>query len=169
MAECLDVLGYSVCPECEGYDMKRPATEWPTVANRYGAFEDFPWYLPEIYQPFSIQHAKTAFILTGREINRWYSSLQRWVARNVKLPNRYLEVGLGVTTLPLDEERIKHRFSCHNEQARKFFESRENFLEVSWEKGDEWDSLCNFLDLPKPECKFPHRLRYDPKTGDYVE
>jgi hypothetical protein len=54
-------------------------------------------------------------------------------------------------------------YQKHNEDVRTYFKDRaQDFLEISWENGDDWERICPFLGVPIPNEPFPHANK-----GDY--
>ena len=52
-----------------------------------------------------------------------------------------------------NEQKVVEYYNNHNETIKRKFK---NVLVMNFEKGDGWEKLCNFLDLPKPDLIFPH-------------
>ncbi len=68
-----------------------------------------------------------------------------------------LEWIYGVGYPKYNKQIYLNRFRKHNREVMEYFKSRaDDLLIVSWEKGDQWDKLCNFLGKPLPDQPFPH-------------
>lgn len=114
----------------------------------YEACGDFPF-------PFLLDEiVPDKVILTVRKSSkRWLQSLKKHLARNISNASRhYYFRDKGVRS---DEELVRI-YERHNEHVRQWCRlNRIPMLEVCWERGDGWKSLCEFLDKPIPDKEFP--------------
>ena len=63
----------------------------------------------------------------------------------------------GKVEIKGNEEVYLDTYQKHNLAVRKYFANRkEDFIELNWEKGDDWKMLCNFLKKPVLNIPFPH-------------
>lgn len=128
------------------------------IARTNNNFEDWPWPLMfrELYEEF--EDAK--FILTMRKTpEAWYKSLCDHSLRTG--PTEYRKLVYGFY-MPQDfMEKYLEFYKQHNRDVIDFFRrnASEKLLVVSWEKGDGWNELCEFLgkDLPKEAFPFLNR------------
>lgn len=49
-----------------------------------------------------------------------------------------------------------HVYNKHNDLVKKLI-PKDRLLVVSWDNGDGWNELCEFLGVPIPDAKFPHK------------
>ena len=66
--------------------------------------------------------------------------------------------GASERDMPDDSEFI-HRYETHNAIVREFFKNKNNYIELCWENGDDWNKLCKFLNIEIPSLPFPHANR----------
>jgi hypothetical protein len=53
---------------------------------------------------------------------------------------------------------IIKNYEKRNEEIIKYSKNKENFLVIDiFNNNNNWDILCNFLDQPVPNVKFPHK------------
>jgi hypothetical protein len=130
-------------------------------AETYRSFEDRPWNVWEMYQHLDRRFLDSRFILTVRDPETWWRSVERWITlMKPRMAERY-RIHLRSPSLRKDD-MIKG-YLRYNEAVMDYFEGKENMLVIDFEKGDGWTSLCGFLDCPVPQEPFPHknRLTYD--------
>lgn len=121
-------------------------------AESYDSFDDFPWaYLHEM---FDTHFSDVRFILTTRkDVETWYSSLCKHYCRVG--PTHTKKIFYGYHSPYENPDHHKELYLTHNAKIRDYFAGRDDFLQVCWETGDGWDTLCSFLGLPIPDAPFP--------------
>ena len=127
-----------------------------SVVKRADSFEDFPW--PLLYKEMDQHFPEAKFILTIRKDSEtWYNSLCKWsrVSKNTLLRKQIY----GYKFPQENKEVHIERYERHNREVTEYFKGRDNFITLCWENGDGWSELCNFLDLPHPNVKLPHRRK----------
>ena len=161
LGKCFSVLGLSGL----SYDME--SFEWwcrgeidriyEKVAD-YDAFEDWPW--PILFRDLDKRFPGSKFILTRRKnSNIWYASLCRHM--RLVAPSKFERVIYGTDQPKKHRKSLLGFYEKHLRETREYFLSRPtDFLEVCWEDGDNWNQLCQFLDLPLPQVTFPHENRH---------
>lgn len=133
------------------------------AATSFRAFHDRPWNVGKVYEVLDILYPDSRFILTSRESESWWRSVERWVTVTHPDDNekhyRYLK-HLDVATL---EKRVCiDAYEAHNEGIRRYFIGRTtDFLELRMEEDFRWEPLCTFLGLPVPAPAFPFENRQD--------
>ena len=167
LAECLRILGYGVCPEDQAYTLcgipTKPAF---SMLESYSAFADYPWFLPNYYQTVAYLYPSSKFILTIRDPDTWWESIDRWVKRfDMTMAKNYV---YGSYLSTLDRESAIATYNKHNRTVQTFFEGSGRLLVADWEKGYGWATLTKFLGKDFPTDPFPHKLRYDAETDSYV-
>jgi hypothetical protein len=131
-------------------------------AERFEAFEDWPWFA--IYRELDQKFPNSKFILTLRKDTATYiASLKghhdREGIRNKDFvkPHYWDEV-FGMEPENWNYEKSALRYEKHNREVLEYFGDRINkdLLVVSWEKGDGWAELSRFLNKQAPDEPFPH-------------
>lgn len=127
------------------------------VISSFSAFEDWPY--PLVYKEIDINFPGNKFILTKRSSpSKWLQSLMNHSLRTD--PERGAKsrtLAYGFPYPQINPEAHLKIYQDHLDTAREYFRGRDNdFLEVCWEDGDDWNQLCNFLQIPKPSQEFPH-------------
>ncbi len=54
------------------------------------------------------------------------------------------------------------KYNQHNEEVRKYFKGKDNFIELCFENGDGWEKLCAFLGKDIPNTPFPNLNKAKP-------
>jgi hypothetical protein len=151
----LDILGYNVS---ENVHLLREYHKGNLdyifrFSDEHDAFQDFPW--PFLYKEMDNKYENAKFILTKRKNSReWFGSLKKHA--DITGPTEAKKLAYGyVMPYGLREEHVEF-YERHNEQVKKYFEGRENLLEVQWEEGDGWEEICEFLGHSVPKEPFPH-------------
>lgn len=128
----------------------------------YQTFDDAPWSLPyDFFKEVDTRYPKSQFILTVRPFDTWIVSLKRWYQYRVEGDRTLLDAinrkVFGVKVFQDGCEKIYvEKIKYYNNQVRKYFKNREkDFLEFNVFEGDDWNKLCNFLNVEKPEIPFP--------------
>ncbi len=138
-------------------------------AGVYRVFEDRPWNVGDMYRRLDERYPGSRFILTYREPERWWRSVERWIT--VTKPSVAERYRRHLRTTSLDKADMVRRYIEYNEEVRTYFGMRQDFLMLNFEAGDGWNELCPFLALPQPEQAFPHtnRQRYNDKDKTLLE
>lgn len=162
LAKCLDVLGCGKPVSCRGDLLGKfregRLDEIFSVVELNDTFEDWPW--PLMYQELFYRYGDSArYVLTQRSsANSWLDSLKRHSLRTpIDGHCRLLAYGYNYPH-GLEEYHLSF-YEKHNREVREFF-SKNNadhlLLEISFDSGDGWEKLCNFLGKPIPSVPFPH-------------
>jgi hypothetical protein len=168
LGRCFDILGIGPVGEprspymnyielskaiFDGNDYK-PAL---SAAQYFRAFQDRPWNIGDMYQYLDINYPGSKFILTEREPESWWGSVNKWLTQShendINRLQRYLK-HLNVDRF--DKELFISRYQAHNASIRDYFSNRDALLIMDLTQGDGWEKLCSFLDLPVPNKPFPH-------------
>jgi len=125
------------------------------LVDKNNCFEDWPW--PLMYRELYEKYQDAKFILTTRKTpDIWYESLCKHATRKGPTEHRKLAYG---HSMPHDYKEHHIQFYLdHNEEVIEFFENNDpdKLLVVSWENGDGWEEICDFLGKEIPETPFPH-------------
>ena len=122
--------------------------------ENYDSFEDWPW--PLLYRELDLRFPDAKFILTlRRDANIWFDSLCRHSDRTGPTEARKIVYG---HEMPHDfPEKHQEIYERHNREVEEHFRDRpDRLLKVSWENGDGWGKLADFLDREAPDIPFPH-------------
>jgi len=124
------------------------------LAGRYDSVDDYPW--PFLYRALAERYPNAKFVLTVRETTEaWLKSLCRHYDR----AGSSLEVRLAYGYSSPYEDLDAHRqmYEAHNRDVERYFRGSQRFRVLSWDGGDGWQELCDFLDLDVPTEALPHR------------
>ena len=100
---------------------------------------------------------KSKFVLTIRHPNDWLSSIE-YIINKVNPSHERIRRRLTLyDTVDFDEEKFLNAYHRHHLEVRKYFEDKPNkLLEIDFSEGNCWNKICSFLELPIPNCNFPH-------------
>lgn len=108
------------------------------------------------FKTLNEQHIDSKFILTLRDYSSWIISAK---AHYDKYPKRDIE-DLMIARHKLgifSTEDLQRVYFEHNYNVINHFKDKKNkLLVLDICSGEGWSKLCSFLDLPVPNCKFPH-------------
>ena len=132
------------------------------LAETYSYFQDAPWCSEpqRLYRNFAARYPTAKFVLTVRNSDRWWSSVERWVqcAESVGSKRKgseklqYYAAILGADSTS-KEDMIK-AFEMHNAGVRNFFydeiKQPSRLLEIDltdskWMNGNGWTAFCSFI------------------------
>lgn len=122
------------------------------------------WPLPLVYRDiFEAYGERARFIMTvRRDPQAWVKSLKTHVLRRGPIDNMR-NLGMFDRLYPHGQERhYAARYESYISGVHAFFRERgaqHRLLELCWEKGDGWDTLCAFVDRPVPDVPFPYENR----------
>jgi len=157
LRDALKILGFKVGDN--NYQML-----WPILhgnfkrvfkkLNQYHAVEDNPW--PLIYKEIDQNIPNCKFILTIRESESWYKSVNRHIG-NLRSPMHEWIYGFGKGLPTEDKQNTLNVYNNHNQNVIAYFKNRPNdLLIIDFTKNADWKELCKFLDVPIPDVPFPH-------------
>ena len=134
------------------------------LVEKFDAFQDNPW--PIIYKELDRKYTHSKFILTTRNSEQWIKSLISHFGES-ETPMRKWIYGKGS---PLgNEQTYVNRFENHNKEVLEYFKERVNdLLIMDITKGDDWEKLCAYLNLPKPDTPFPHVNKSTDRTKNTI-
>jgi hypothetical protein len=165
LAECLRILGYkkhvSFRRDLLAEYRQGRLENILRVIEENDSFEDWPF--PLMYREIFFRLGNRArYVLTKRvSASKWLESLKRHSLRT--LPDQHSRLlAYGYNYPHGVEQHHLDFYERHCFEVLKFFEHHNSMhllLEVSWDGGDGWNRLCEFLDKPIPESPFPHEKR----------
>jgi hypothetical protein len=119
--------------------------------QRIDAFSDI-LALSESYALLDRQYPGSRFVLTVRDVEAWIDSRRRHVESNI----RRREAGeYHGDFLVVDEHQWRLDWDQHVSGVRRYFEGRDDFLEVDITVDPRWGPLCGLLGRPEPREPFP--------------
>lgn len=129
------------------------------IVSGYDSFEDWPW--PLVYREIDRAFPDSKFILTGRiSADIWLNSISR-LAR-LTGPTEYRRLVYGHAMPDGHESEYLDYYHRHNREVEEYFRDRpDKLLVVSWDSGNGWDELCEFIGCAVPDLPFPHVNRSD--------
>jgi hypothetical protein len=131
-------------------------------AEKYEAFEDWPWFL--IYKELDQRFPGSKFLLTLRkDTDAYIRSLRghherQGIRRDGFAKPHWWDEVFGVEPSEWDYEKSARRYERHNREVLEYFAGRidRDLLIVCWENGDDWARLSRFLNKRQPDEPFPH-------------
>lgn len=174
LASCMEMLGFPVCPEAVAYGLCREVIEGNPVhclalARCFDAFQDSPWNYLGMHVILDFVFPDAKFILTVRDESLWCHSMIRWIALMGSSGSPHYKASLGVDPSIFDMGGLVEAHRSKNDAVISHFVDRPGkLLVVDWNIHG-WAELCSFLGENVPAgVPFPHRLRYQPETGEYT-
>ena len=119
--------------------------------QRIDAFSDI-LALSEAYALLDRQYPGSRFVLTVRDVDDWIDSRRRHVENNVQ---RKAAGEYHGDFLVVDEQQWRLDWDRHVSGVRRYFEGRDDFLEVDITVDPRWGPLCELLGRPQPAEPFP--------------
>lgn len=158
LAHCLNLLGYRHLSLSQHHFELWLAGQTDQILQdmqQADSFDDWPW--PLIFRQASLRFPDARFVLTTR-LNEevWFASLLSHVQGRGQRGYPYRQAIYGYLNPADDPGHHRNVYRSHNQTVRRYFADQpQRFLEVCWERGDGWDQLCAFLQVPVPACPFP--------------
>lgn len=163
-----EVLGYKLVENESGLTKKVNAGDLDEVleiADKYTCYEDYPWLY--LYKEFDERYDNIKFVLGVRPEEEWFKSMSyqamrpRTVERRQEVDeahyNQYVRYMDDPKYFPLKHDEAIAMYLKWNEDIKKYFEGRDDFMVFSVWQGHGWKELCEFLDKPVPDLPFPYR------------
>lgn len=124
------------------------------TARNFDAVQDMPW--PLFYQDLDSAYPKSKFILTVRDAESWFGSIEKHFGSEPSTMQEFI-YGEEAMFPAGNKERYLQVYNSHNQQIRDYFADRPNdLLVMDLAKGDGWSALCEFLEYDKPiKMPFP--------------
>ena len=157
LREALKVLGYRVKDTTKRALIPILKGDYDKILRMlkdYDAVEDTPWYI--IYKELDQRIPNCKFILTIREEESWYKSVNRHIG-NLRSANHEYIYGKGKGLPKEDKQHTIEVYNRHNAEVIEYFKDRpDDLLILDFTKGDKWEKLCPFLQKEIPNQLFPH-------------
>ena len=126
-------------------------------------FLDGPIWFPNNFKILHEQFRDSKFILTVRDSDEWFNSMQRFFT---KFPNNVIhpkKVSCRKQIYGYSEIETKNKdefvkvFENYKIEVINYFEKYDkNNLLILDVSNNSWNQLCNFLEKKIPDKKFPH-------------
>lgn len=145
-------------PEAHDAVMKAVNEERPLLTYldpAYDAFLDIG-VLSRRFALCDRQYPGSKFVLTVRPVEEWLDSRRRHVERNVERAKRGEYSG---TFLEVDIPKWQAEWDTHLERVYRYFDGRDDMIEVDVTAGPGWEPFCDLLGLPIPSTPFPWKNR----------
>jgi len=133
------------------------------VAKHYQSFNDRPWNMWEMYRHLDKQFPDSRFVLTVRDAETWWRSVEQWVL--VRHPHKLKRYQQHLELTDFNRDSAIDSYHRYNENVIAYFKGTDKLLVMDLEKGDGWKRLCGFLGLPVPDVDFPHANRQEQGGG----
>ncbi len=132
-----------------------------SVTDKFDCLSDWPWPLM-MNQLLDHYGDKAKFVLTTRRDSiAWLGSVKNHAKRHDDRAARRIRTQIFGFASPLGvEEHYLELYERHNRNVREYFTKlglTGHLLDVSWDKGDGWLELCEFLNVSIPNANFPHQ------------
>lgn len=161
LEKALEILGYRATgPNLELLSAIRTDNLQPVfqLVENFDAFLDDPWFL--FYRELDERFPQSKFILTERNSDKWLRSVQNHFGDGVSPMREFIYGPIGSYQ---DPRRYCQVYDRHNEDVKRYFAGRNNFIILNLENGDGWEKLCTFLGKTFPKSflfkrplPFPH-------------
>lgn len=131
------------------------------------------------FQELDREYPGSKFILTVRELNQWLNSCSKHYHAITKLglygqlkpeersfcfKAEYRLYGRPfIETDPyfnFDSLKFAWAMGQHTGRVISYFQDRTDLLMLDVTEGNAWEKLCPFLELPIPDCPFPHANKF---------
>ena len=122
------------------------------IAEEHDSVEDMPW--PLIFRELDQAFPSSRFVLTLRDTDRWYKSIAGHFGAH---PYHIQQLTYGEDApAPVGHEaRYRKVYDAHNSAVCDYFASRpDDLLVMELERGDGWEKLGAFLNVPVPDGPF---------------
>lgn len=124
-----------------------------SIINNHDAFSDNPWFWNDLYLDLDKLDLNCKFVLTTRDSNKWFSSLNKNHINMNEFAKQHLYEGKKPTTN--NKEIFINKYESYNASVLKYFNNRKDFIHFSIDEGFSLNSLCEFLGKKPSNKSFP--------------
>jgi hypothetical protein len=116
------------------------------------------------YRYLDYRFPGSKFILTTRPLKDWLKSI-KYIMESYPVLRRDENIAIFrrmtlYGTVCFDDVKMIRAYIRHHGEVQDYFRMRpDDLLEVDFTRGDGWERICAFLDLPIPPEPFPHLNR----------
>jgi hypothetical protein len=168
-------------PELVKYYLNGNFDEIIKFCEKYEAFQDVPFSLPNTYKYLHESYPDAKFILTLRDSpDVWYGSLIRHYSqvfgKNGKIPTKQDLKNHGWTHLswmwelnrllydtpeeePYQKDKMIEWYNTYNKNVIDYFKDKENFLVLNLKEKESYKKFTDFLEIESPFKTFLHANR----------
>ena len=138
------------------YKHERDIEYLTEIIEAHDAFADNPWFW-HIYQELDERYPDAKFVFTIRPTEDWFASLNGGHVNMQEIVSQQLYEGRKPT---LDNaDYFKDVYETYNANVLKYFEGKDNFIQIDISQNPQWDEICSFLGKPIPDESFPWKNR----------
>jgi hypothetical protein len=181
LEQALEILGYKVCKGhwqnphtfyLHALYIHRDYDEIFRMIDYWDAFADAPWGGTALYEELYKRLPQSKFILTVRDGEKWYVSLEKLItmfdlnletafesyhANGMYGSAYFFKHIFNIETLAGNKKKIIDHYNAYNRNVIDFFSKRNaEFIVLDMPAGDGWQKLCGFLKKEIPTQLFPH-------------
>jgi len=127
--------------------------------SEFDAFIDFPYLDYDFLENITPLYSNSLFIFLEVDFeDYWMKRVNRYFVYRDDGRDRFIKKYKTVDEFIKTKDTFKNYFNERMEFTNKFMlkHSKEDILKLNILGGDEWDKLCNFLEVDIPEVPFPH-------------
>jgi len=131
--------------------------DWDKAFEGYGATVDWPgaYFWRELSEHFP----DAKILLTTRDSASWYNSMEKTildVVRNSTDPNSIATKLLGRNVFQGEFYDRDHIIGLYEKNIADVQAAFDDDRLLTFNLGDDWEPLCQFLECPVPDEPFPH-------------
>ena len=133
-----------------------------SLLEKYQGVADTP--VVPYFAQLDKEYPGSKFILTTRDMDSWLESVRKHWETSPQFEHEPLrkEFQTFIRTavygcVEFNEDRFRYVYETHYNNVIKYFKDRpQDLLVIDICQGDEWEKLCAFLGVEKPDVPFPH-------------
>jgi hypothetical protein len=130
------------------------------LISGYECMKDRPFNTNHLYRWLEKNYQNSKFILTIRDEEEWWDSVNKWLSFPSELDESKSEKRINMykrhfNTTEITKDSFIDYYRDYNNKVREYFKGKPNFLEINICNGEGWELLCPFLDKPIPNKEFP--------------
>ena len=153
LTKAMAKFNVKICPERDSYVLWRSlnksrknviSSEWRYLIEKYFFFQDLPFCYSDIYKELEKNIKKSCFILTTRDSEEWFNSIERWCATHGK---SYYDVYGKIWNIEINnknKQEIIEKYEKRNNQIQEYFQNKDNLL-ISDIKDMSYEKITQFL------------------------
>lgn len=137
-----------------GCDVSEVTLNLSSIAD-YTSVSDLP--ICVLFRELDQEFPDSKFILTTRPEEDWIESVTSQLESHIE------KQGIIEATTrwaygsdQIDRQLCLQRYMQHRQEVLEYFTNRSDLLVIDIAEGDQWQKLCDFLNLPVPDSPFPH-------------
>jgi len=154
-----EILGYKLFNRLNNqhklkkYYKTKNIEDLSNIIEKHDAFSDNPWFWNDLYLDLDKLDYDAKFILTTRDSEKWFKSLnKKHINMNIDARNHLYK---GNRPTLENKDLFISKYESYNVEVLKYFQNKSNFIHIDIENGLSWDSICGFLGKKIPQTSFP--------------